>query len=150
MNTYSEFHKFMREEHGLTLLDSEIQEIIYEAKKVEDCEWLKKFNSENPQSIQLMQYKIMNKLSENLINQLENLFIQGLKNKGFEFKNKIELENFIKKRCRKEDYIEFKKNIYYVDEIPFLIHYYEVVFEPITEYNNGIEMTANYGKYAFV
>ena len=98
------------------------------------------------QALQFIQHDVISRL----FNQLEVLLIQGLKNKGFEFENRIELENFIRTRCRKEDHIEFKKHIYYVDEIPFFVHYYEVVFEPITEDNNGIKMTANYGKYAFL
>lgn len=123
---------------------------IRKIKHLENLEWLEKMNAENAQDLQFLQHDVISRLSSNLANQLEDLFIQGLKNKGFEFKNKIELENFIKTRCRKEDYIEFKKHIYYIDEIPFLVHYYEVIFEPITEDNNGIKMTANYGKYAFL
>ena len=123
---------------------------IRKIKHDESFEWLAKMNAENAQDLQFIQNDVISRLSDNLVNQLECLLIQGLRNKGFEFENTIELENFIKTRCRKEDHIEFKKHIYYVDEIPFSVHYYEVIFEPITEDNTGVKMTANYGKYAFL
>lgn len=123
---------------------------IRKIKHDKTLEWLKTMNAENAEDLQFLQHEVISRLSNNLVNQLEGLLIQGLKNKGFEFKNIIELENFIKTRCRKEDHIEFKKHIYYVDEIPFLVHYYEVIFEPITEYNTGFKITANYGRHAFL
>jgi hypothetical protein len=119
-------------------------------KHLDNLEWLEKMNAENAQYLQFLQNDVISRLSNGLVNQLEDLLIQGLKNKGFEFNNKIELENFIKTRCRKEDYIEKKEHIYYVDNIPFFLHNYEIIYEPITEDNNGIKMTANYGKYAFL
>ena len=123
---------------------------IRKIKNDKNLEWLKTMNAENAEDLQFLQHDVISRFSNNLVNQLEGLLIQGLKNKGFEFENIIELESFIKTRCRKEDHIEFKKHIYYVDEIPFFVHYYEVIFEPITEYNTGVKMTANYGKYAFL
>ena len=123
---------------------------IRKIKHLENLEWLEKINAENAQDLQFLQHDVKRRLYNGLVNQLEDLLIQGLKNKGFEFNNKIELENFIKTRCRKEDYIEKKEHIYYVDNIPFFLHNYEIIYEPITEDNNGIKMTANYGKYAFL
>lgn len=123
---------------------------IRKIKHLENLEWLEKMNAENAKDLQFLQHDVISRLSNGLVNQLEDLLIQGLKNKGFEFNNKIELENFIKTRCRKEDYVEKKEHIYYVDNIPFFLHNYEVIFEPITEDNNGVKMTANYGKYAFL
>lgn len=119
---------------------------IKKIKDIEKPEWLKKMNAENDQALQFIQNDVISRL----FNQLEYLLVQGLKNKGFEFENVAQLEFFIRTRCRKEDHIELKKHIYYVDEIPFFVHYYEVVFEPITEDNNGIKITANYGRYAFL
>jgi len=82
--------------------------------------------------------------------QLEYYIIEGLKIKGFEFENKIQLEYFIKERCRRTDNIEFKEHIYYVDDIPFFLHKYEVIYEPIIEYNNRVKMYANYGSYSYL
>ena len=129
---------------NLKLIDMEID------KRYENLEWLKAMNEENEMHFKSIQQDVINTLSDGLNKKLENLIIEGLKNKGFEIENTIELENFIKTRCKKEDYIEFKKHIYYVDEIPFFVHYYEVIFELITEDNNGIKMNANYGNYAFL
>jgi hypothetical protein len=93
-----------------------------------------------------IEYEITKTLTEKLINNFENIIIQGLKNKGFEFKNKNELENFIKTRCRKEDYLLKKQAIYFVDDAPFLSHNYEQVIEPMQ--NNNI--SANWGYYVFL
>jgi len=42
-------------------------------------------------------------ISVGLISSLELLIIDGLKRKGFEFDNRIDLENFIKSNCRVVD-----------------------------------------------
>ncbi len=50
---------------------------------------------------------------------IEEKFIEGLKNKGYEFKNRFELENFVKSNCRCT--IDFtQKRVYYVNNVPFL------------------------------
>jgi len=87
---------------------------------------------------------------DGLLKKLEDIFIEGLKLKGFEFDNPIELERFIKKHCRCEDYLYLKQKTYFVNDIPFLIHFYEIVYEPITVTNNGIQMSANYGTYKYL
>jgi hypothetical protein len=85
-----------------------------------------------------------------LNNKLDDLFVEGLKRKGFEFSNKTELMEFIKSNCRCEDNIVLQQRTYFVNDIPFFLHCYEVIFEPITEDNNGIKMNANYGRYAYL
>lgn len=97
-----------------------------------------------------IQDRVIDIITDSLKQKLECLIIEGLKRKGFEFENEIELEKFIKKRCKKKDLTELKKHIYYVDEIPFLAHYYEVIIEPDTEINNTIKFNANYGSFAFL
>ena len=93
---------------------------------------------------------VTSRLFSELNNKLENYIIEGLRLKGFEFENKIELENFIKERCSCVDNIQFKERIYSIDEKPFFLHKYEIIYEPITEDNNGIKMSANYGSYAYL
>jgi hypothetical protein len=93
---------------------------------------------------------VIGRLSSQLNKQLEDYIIEGLKIKGFEFENRLELENFIKSNCRCEDNIDYKERVYYVNDIPFFLHKYEVIQEPITEYNNGFRMSANYGSYAYL
>jgi len=97
-----------------------------------------------------IQQEILNEVTSKLNNQLENLVIDGLKLKGFEFTNKIDLEKFIKTRCKRFDNIMNKEHIYYVDEIPFFLHKYEVIYEPINYNDNEVKMTANWGSYSFL
>lgn len=91
-----------------------------------------------------------NYLVQGLIKKTEDLFVEGLKLKGFEFENRFELETFIKEHCRCEDNMDLKQRIYFVNDIPFFLHCYEVIYEPITEINNGMRMSANYGYYSFL
>ena len=93
----------------------------------------------------------INKISSQLNKQLEDCIIEGLKRKGFEFKNRMELENFIKSNCRCEDRIGLKKRTYYVNDIPFFLHYYELEMDlnPITT-DREVKMSANYGSYTYL
>lgn len=93
---------------------------------------------------------VTSRLISGLQTKLEDYIIEGLKRKGFEFDNKTELENFVKTRCRRTDNLQFKEHIYYVDDVAFFLHKYEIIYEPITEDNNGIKMSANYGSYAYL
>jgi hypothetical protein len=83
--------------------------------------------------------------------QLENYMIEGLKRKGFEFKNRMELENFIKSNCRCEDRKDIKQKTYFVNDIPFFLHYYEIKMDlNITINDKGeVKMSANYGSFAY-
>lgn len=97
-----------------------------------------------------LQNEILNKIYSSLQSQLENLIIEGLKRKGYQFENKKDLEDFVKTRCRRTDNIQQKQCVYYVDDTPFFLHNYEVVNEQLTEHNNGIKMSANYGTYSYL
>jgi len=68
------------------------------------------------------QEKIIYQITNGLVSKLESLIIEGLKLKGFEFNNQLELETFVKERCRRTDNIEFEEHIYYVDDTPFFLH----------------------------
>jgi hypothetical protein len=111
---------------------------------------LERTNFDLPQDPPLLIAEVIGRLFSQLNKQLEDYMIEGLKRKGFDFENRIELENFIKSNCRCEDNIDFKERIYYVNDIPFFLHKYEVIQEPITEYNNGVRISANYGSYAYL
>ena len=93
---------------------------------------------------------VTSRIFSELQTKLEDYIIEGLKRKGFEFENRTDLEEFIKTRCECKDNIYFKERIYYADNIPFFLHKYEIIYEPITEDNNGIKMSANYGSYAYL
>lgn len=96
-------------------------------------------------------HDVIGGLSNNLNKKLEDYVIDGLKRKGFEFKHKIELETFVKERCRCEDNIDLKEKIYYVDNIPFFLHNYKsepLQMPSITD--REYKITANLGTYAYL
>ena len=57
-------------------------------------------NFDLPQDPPLLIDSVIGRLSSQLNKQLEDYTIEGLKRKGFEFENRMELENFIKSNCR--------------------------------------------------
>lgn len=92
-------------------------------------------------------------LSNNLISEMEKIFIEGLKRKGFEFSSKIEIERFVSTRCRCDDNIQHKEKMYYVDDVPFLLHLYAPINDFEIETNctdRQITMSANLGHYTFI
>lgn len=92
---------------------------------------------------------IISKASSDLNNQMDEITIEGLKRKGFEFENMIEMANFIKARCKIEDYNHKQQRIYFVDETPFLVHNYktEIDFKDLKEDNR---ISAEYGSFAYL
>lgn len=104
----------------------------------------------NDQMPESLLSSVTSRLFSELQTKLEDYIIEGLKRKGFEFENRTDLEEFIKTRCECKDNINFKERIYYADNIPFFLHKYEIIYEPITQDNNGIKMSANYGSYAYL
>lgn len=69
--------------------------------------------------------------------------------KGFEFKSKVELEEFIKSNCRCEDYADIKQRTYFVNNVPFFFHDYNIVYEPI-DFSKPYEIKANYGLFKYL
>lgn len=102
--------------------------------------------------VENIQNEIVSKLISKLHKQFENTFKEGLRLKGFEFEfeSQIEFEKFVSENCKCEDYASEKRRVYFVKEIPFFIHYYEQVFEPIQQQNNSIYLSANNGTYQFI
>lgn len=98
------------------------------------------------------EYDLLSKNIERSIQQLndklENIVIEGLKMKGFEFGNRHELESFIKENVKCEDHVDKKERIYYVKDIPFLLHKYEIEISWPISLDREIKMFANYGQYS--
>jgi hypothetical protein len=88
----------------------------------------------------IIESDIINKIVYKLNNKLENYFIEGIRLKWFEFKNKSELENFIKLCCRCEDIPHLKQKTYFLNNIPFFVHYYEIENHILND-----AVTINYG-----
>jgi len=94
---------------------------------------------------------VIGRLYNDLNKKLEDYVIEGLKRKGFEFNHKLELEEFVKERCRCDDNIDLKEKIYYVDNIPFFLHNYKI--EPLkmpSITDREYKITANLGTYAYL
>ena len=94
---------------------------------------------------------VIGRLSNDLNKKLEDYIIEGLKRKGFEFNHKLELEEFVKERCRCDDNIDLKEKIYYVDNIPFFLHNYKI--EPLkmpSITDKEYKITSNLGTYAYL
>jgi hypothetical protein len=109
-----------------------------------------KLNTAAFENIDLPNYDIIGRLHDDLNRQLEDSVIEGLKRKGFEFKHKLELETFVKERCRCEDNVDLKERVYYVDNIPFFLHNYKSeMTNPIT-FDWDVKMCTNYGFYAYL
>lgn len=103
-----------------------------------------------PQDPPLLIASVIGRLSSQLNKQLEDYMIEGLKRKGFEFENRMELENFIRSNCRCEDRTDIKQRTYFVNDIPFFLHCYETEMDlnPI-QTDREFKMSANYGRYAY-
>jgi len=104
-----------------------------------------------PQDPPLLIADVIGRLFSQLNKQLEDYMIEGLKRKGFEFENRIQLENFINSNCRCEDRIDIKQRTYFANDIPFFLHCYEIEMDlnPITT-DREVKMSANYGRYAYL
>jgi len=66
------------------------------------------------------QQTIQDKIIEDYQNQIEKCIINGLKRKGYKFKNKVELSEFLIMNCHCMDHVQSKIRIYYVNDTPFL------------------------------
>ncbi len=76
-----------------------------------------------------IQEKITKQVIKEKEDSLRHLIIESLKQKGFEFKNDEELKEFLKEKCIVKDDLDNKTRTYLVNDIPFLIEYYEMTFK---------------------
>ena len=104
-----------------------------------------------PQEPPLFIAAVLDRLSSQLNYQLEEYMIEALRRKGFEFENRMELRTFILSKCRCEDRTDIKQRTYFVNDIPFFLHCYEIKMDlnPIIT-DREVQMSANYGSYAYL
>lgn len=95
-----------------------------------------------------VQEQIVSDAIKKLENKMEDLLIQGLRNKGYEFEDRYELKLFIATYCRCEDYQDKGEKIYFVKDLPFFLHIYKV--DSLVNTNKGNSISINYGNYAFL
>jgi hypothetical protein len=93
---------------------------------------------------------ITKKLIDQYILELNKLFTEGLRLKGFEFNNSKEIEVFIKSRCRCEHYTHLNEKIYYVDDIPFLIYIENKDININYEDTKSFKASMDLGEYAYL
>jgi len=82
---------------------------------------------------------------------IEATFIEGLKIKGFEFESEKDLFSFVKENCKCVDSPHLSERVYYVNEIPFLVHYYKITMD--FKYSDNIEnnpFIEDFGSYSFL
>ena len=98
--------------------------------------------------------ELSNALSRKIAEKVDDIFIEGLKRKGIEFKDKIELESFVKENCMCEDNNEERK--YFVHKIPFLLHKYSMeknsslIEVKSSSIDGPLEIFANYGYFYYL
>lgn len=94
---------------------------------------------------------LSNEIIRTAIKKMDDIFIEGLRRKGFEFKDLNELNSFAKENCRAEDYGNLLLRVYYVNDVPFMEYHYYSEFK----INNPKEMEAiqlycDLGKYKYL
>jgi hypothetical protein len=95
--------------------------------------------------------EIINNISNEINNKLESFITEGLKLKGYEFENRYELESFIKRYCRCEDNVGLSERIYFVNDIPFMLHNYKIGCDfSVKDEGGKIMMNAIYGSFAYL
>lgn len=65
-------------------------------------------------------------MARQITDKTNDIFLEGLKNKGFEFDKRWEIEPFIRSRCKCIEYEPSQQKVYFVDNIPFLLIDYSV------------------------
>ena len=73
------------------------------------------------------------------------MLIEGLKKKGYEFDDRIELESFIRDKCKCEDRSDTRQKTYFVGDVPFLLFDYNIDWS-----HSENTTTATHKGYAFL
>ena len=94
--------------------------------------------------------RLTDQMATILVEKFESIFLEGLKLKGYSFDNKFEVEEFVAMNCRCEDIIHLKQRTYFVNDIPFLLHLYEIKSDVNFQKSEINLMSASYGQYSFL
>jgi hypothetical protein len=93
---------------------------------------------------------IIDNLSKELANRFDEIFREGLRLKGYVFKNKNEFESFVKENCTCEDFEDKQERIFYVKGNPFMIHNYKQDPFKFNQEENKMSISCNYGSYGYI
>lgn len=98
--------------------------------------------------IESFENNLVNSISNDFVTQFDRIVIDGLKLKGYVFKDRIELSAFIESNC----FATEKDNMvtYYVNNVPFLLHKRLNNINPITNIEGTITITVDFGEYTYL
>jgi DNA-binding winged helix-turn-helix (wHTH) protein len=82
--------------------------------------------------------------------QTNQVFIEGLKRKGYLFDSSKKIEQFAASRCSKQENQLENCTTYLVDNQPFLIHSHQQTIDVSNVEKEGFIITASAGSFAFV
>lgn len=95
---------------------------------------------------------IMNDKINELSAKMDELIVEGLARKGYEFNNRLDLEQFIKSHCNIIGCGFHQYRIFYVKNIPFLFHDYgnDLMFPKLFKDSDNTSFEISMGKYKFL
>lgn len=97
-----------------------------------------------------IQEMISKEICNSLCLKFDDIFLEGLKRKGHEFKNIFEAEVFVKKNCTCKDYRDREERIFYVNKVHFLFHSYKTHIHNPDLSSENFTIKADYGSYSFL
>lgn len=93
--------------------------------------------------------QITEEVSRQLAQKTDEIFIEGLRRKGYEFKDRESLEQFVGEHCTCEDWAPKQQKTYFVKGKPFLFHSYGIEIE-LPEEGDTFNIKATNGKFAYL
>ena len=97
-----------------------------------------------------LEEKMLLDLSKKIGPSLDDMFIKGLKKKGFTFENKSRLVEFVIKNCICKENVNLQKRIYYVNDVPFLLYSYRLDIVEVINNDTQFVLNANLGQYTYL
>ena len=88
---------------------------------------------------------------EKLLHEFDNKIIEGLKRKGYTFRTRNELEEFVKENCKivRQEHEDLKESqTFYVNKVPFLYYVPATGLQKIDQNENRFSVTL--GSYSFL
>lgn len=93
---------------------------------------------------------LVSEMVQKLTELLDSKIIEGLQRKGFTFERKEDFVAFIKTRMTAEDNVFMNRKTYFVDGVPFFVHYYSDYNANVIWFEEKTSMSANFGSFQFL
>ena len=97
-----------------------------------------------------LEEKMTLELSKKMTTSLDDMFIKGLKKKGFTFENKSRLVEFVIKNCICKENVNLQEKTYYVNDVPFLLYSYRLDIVEVINNDTQFVLNANLGQYTYL